>query len=91
MRSALFFADIAFIAASRTAFLVAPLLVIALGYRQFGLKGAVAAAVIAGALTGAPCLNPLNLRTRIVDSMADLRRYLDANAATSTGEHLEFL
>jgi len=31
------------------------------------------------------------LRTRIVDSMADLRRYLDANAATSTGEHLEFL
>jgi hypothetical protein len=28
------------------------------------------------------------LRTRIVDSMAKLRRYLDAN---STGEHLEFL
>ena len=53
------FADIAFIAASRTALLVAPLLVIALGYRQFGLKGAVAAAVIAGALTGALCLNPL--------------------------------
>jgi O-antigen ligase len=36
--AALFIADIAFVAASRTALLVAPLLVIALGYRQFGLR-----------------------------------------------------
>jgi O-antigen ligase len=51
--AALFLADIAFIAASRTVLLVAPLLAVALGYRQFGLKGALAAAVIAAALAGA--------------------------------------
>jgi O-antigen ligase len=45
--AALFFADIAFVAASRTALLVAPLLAVALGYREFGLKGVAAAVVIA--------------------------------------------
>jgi O-antigen ligase len=87
----LFLADIAFVAASRTALLVAPLLVIALGYRQFGLKGVLAAGVVAGALAGALWFQSPYLRTRIADSMAELRGYLDANAASSTGEHLEFL
>lgn len=89
--AALFLADIAFVAASRTALLVAPLLVIALGYRQFGLKGVLAAAVIAGALAGVVWLESPYLRTRIADSMTELRGYLDVNAASSTGEHLEFL
>ena len=89
--AALFIADIAFVAASRTVLLVAPLLVIALGYRQFGLKGVLAAALIAGALAGALWLESSYLRTRIADSMAELRGYLDANTASSTGEHLEFL
>jgi hypothetical protein len=89
--AALFIADIAFVAASRTVLLVAPLLVIALGYRQFGLKGVLAAGLIAGALGGALWLESSYLRTRIADSMAELRGYLDANTASSTGEHLEFL
>ena len=89
--AALFIADIAFVAASRTVLLVAPLLVIALGYRQFGLKGVLAAALIAGALAGALWLESSYPRTRIADSMAELRGYLDANTASSTGEHLEFL
>jgi len=89
--AALFFADIAFVAASRTALLVAPLLVIALGYREFGLKGVAAAVVIAGALAGALWLESPYLRTRIADSMTELRGYLDANTVSSTGEHLEFL
>jgi O-antigen ligase len=89
--AALFIADIAFVAVSRTVLLVAPLLVIALGYRQFGLKGVLAAGLIAGALGGALWLESSYLRTRIADSMAELRGYLDANTASSTGEHLEFL
>jgi hypothetical protein len=83
--AALFFADIGFIAASRTALLVAPLLVIALGYREFGLKGVVAAAVIASALAAGLWLESPYLRTRIADSMAELRGYLDANTVSSTG------
>jgi O-antigen ligase len=89
--AALFLADIAFVAASRTVLLVVPLLVIALGYRQFGLKGVLAAALIADALGGALWLESSYLRARIADSMAELRGYLDANTASSTGEHLEFL
>ena len=89
--AALFIADIAFVAVSRTVLLVAPLLVIALGYRQFGVKGVLAAGLVAGALAGALWLESSYLRTRIADSMAELRGYLDANTASSTGEHLEFL
>ena len=89
--AALFLADIAFVAASRTVLFVTPLLVVALGYRQFGVKGVLAAALIAGALGGALWLESSYLRGRIADSMAELRGYLDANTASSTGEHLEFL
>jgi O-antigen ligase len=89
--AALFLADIAFVAASRTVLFVTPLLVVALGYRQFGVKGVLAAALMAGALGGALWLESSYLRGRIADSMAELRGYLDANTASSTGEHLEFL
>jgi hypothetical protein len=89
--AALFLADIAFVAASRTVLFVSPLLVIALGYRQFGVKGVLAAGLIAGALGGALWLESSYLRGRIAVSMAELRGYLDANTASSTGQHLEFL
>ena len=89
--AALFLADIAFVAASRTALLVAALLALALGYRHFGFKGVLAAGVIAGVLAGMLWLESPYLRTRIVDSIAELRGYRDANAGSSTGEHLEFL
>jgi O-antigen ligase len=89
--AALFLADIAFVAVSRTVLFVAPLLVIALGYRQFGVKGVLAAGLIAGALGGALWLESPYLRGRIANSMAELRGYLDANTASSTGQHLEFL
>ena len=89
--AALFIADIAFVAASRTVLLVAPLLVIALGYREFGLKGVARGGLIAGALAGALWLESPYLRARIADLMTELRGYLDANTASSTGEHLEFL
>jgi O-antigen ligase len=89
---ALFFlADIAFVITSRTALLVAPLLVVALGYRQFGIKGVVAAVVIAAALAAALWLESPALRARVSYSVGELRAYIDKNEASSGGMHLEFL
>jgi len=48
--AALFLANIAFVATGRTTLLVAPVLIILLGWREFGLKGALAAALLFGVI-----------------------------------------
>jgi O-antigen ligase len=89
--AALFLANIVFVATSRTTLFVAPLLAGALGYRQLGVKGLVAAGLAACLLGGVAYLESPYLRTRINNSLDDLRAYREANAANPTGEHLEFL
>ena len=86
-----FLASIAFVVTSRTVVVVAPLLVAALGYRLFGLRGIVVAGIVAAALAGVLWLESSYLRTRMIHSVDDLRTYLNTDAANSTGLHVEFL
>jgi hypothetical protein len=89
--SAPFLASIAFVITSRTVLVVAPVLVIALGYRQFGMRGVAAAGLIAVALAGVLWFGSSNLRARIFHSGDELRAYLHTNVANATGLHIEFL
>jgi O-antigen ligase len=87
----LFLANIAFVATGRTTLLVAPVLILLLGWRQFGWKGLVAATLL-GCIVGATVwLESTYLRARLDTSMIDLQAYLASGALNSTGLHLEFL
>jgi O-antigen ligase len=87
----LFLANIAFVAAGRTIGLVAPFLVAAFGWRQFGWKGLLAAVVAACALAGVLWPTSSYLRERAERSVVELRAYLSTDQANSTGLHLEYL
>jgi len=89
--AALFIANIAFVVTSRTVLVVAPLLVVAIGFRQLGFKGIVAAGLAAAALAGILWLQSSYLRERAYHSFDELSAYLDNGAANSTGLHVEFL
>ncbi len=89
--AALFITNIAFVVTSRTVLVVAPLLVVAIGYRQLGVKGILAAAVAAAVLAGVLWLQSSYLRERAYHSFDELRAYLDTGAVNSTGLHVEFL
>ncbi|MGC2656896.1 MAG: O-antigen ligase family protein [Bryobacteraceae bacterium] len=86
-----FLANLAFVFASRTALLVAPFLVAALGWRLSGVRGVVAACLIAIVLAPVLWLSSPHLRDFTLQSVADVRDYLKSDAVTSSGLHLEFL
>jgi O-antigen ligase len=87
----LFLANIAFVATGRTTLLVAPVLALLLGWRQFRWKGLVGATLL-GCIVGATVsLESPYLRARLNTSMIDLHAYLASDALNSTGLHLEFL
>lgn len=89
--AACFLANIAFVATARTTVLIAPLLAIVLGYRLFGWRGVAAGGVLAAALIGAAILGSPYLHLRVVYTLTELRGYVNADAATSAGLHLDFL
>jgi O-antigen ligase len=87
----LFLANIFFVVSSRTALLVAPVLLLLLGWREFGRKGLLGtglAGVVVGVVVwiGSPYMHE-----RLVTSVQELQDYRTRNAANSTGMHLEFL
>ena len=87
----LFLAYLAFVVTSRTAVAIAPLLVVLLGWRQFGWKG-VMTACIAGAVVAAGLwASSPRLREFLIESSHQTQAYSASNADTSVGEHLEFL
>jgi O-antigen ligase len=86
-----FLANLAFVFASRTALLVVPFLIAALGWRLSGMRGVAAACLIAAVLAPALWLSSPHLRDFTLDSVADMRNYLKSDAVTSSGLHLEFL
>jgi O-antigen ligase len=88
--AALFLANIAFVAAARTTLLVAPVLALLLGWRQFRWKGLVGAGVLFCILGGAAVQSPY-LHARLSKSLKDYRAYLNNDADNPTAEHLEFL
>lgn len=86
----LFFANIVFVATSRTALVVAAVLVVLLGWRQFGWKGALAFAVVGAMLGAALWFGSAHLRVRVSLVIEEVQAYDSADAATSSGLRLEF-
>jgi O-antigen ligase len=87
----LLIANIAFVSSGRTTFLVAPVLAVMLGWRQFGAKGILAALLAAGVVMIGLWFASPYLRATMNRSVEELHAYLATNEANSTGEHLEFL
>lgn len=89
--AAFFLADIFFIVTSRTALVVAPLLLLALGWRQFRWKGILAAVLLAVVVGGGIWLTSPYLRGRLASSEQEWLAYRASDAANSTGLRTEFL
>jgi O-antigen ligase len=87
----LFLANIAFVATARTTLLVAPVLAILLGWRQFRWRGLLGAAIVFGILGGVAALEAPYLRTRLDTSLNELHAYETRDALNSTSVHLQFL
>jgi len=87
----LFFANIFFIVTSRTALVVAPVLLLLLGWREFGWKGLLGTGALGAAIGVVIWFGSPYLHQRLVTSVQELQSYRTSDAANSTGLHLEFL
>ncbi len=85
-----FLADIAYIASSRTAFAVMPVLILLLGLRRFGWKGFVGAPLLAGLLAGALWASSPYMRARVGSLLEEAQQSRTDVFQTSTGQRLEF-
>jgi O-antigen ligase len=88
--AAAFVADIAYIASSRTAFVVMPVLILLLGLRRFGWKGLVGALLLAAVLAGVLWASSPYMRARIGSVVAEAQHSRTDVFQTSTGQRLEF-
>ena len=87
----LFLVDIGFVASGRTVLLVAPVLALLLGWRQFRWQGLLGAALLGGAVGAALFVESPYLHGRLERSVTELQDYSRSDAANPTGLHLEFL
>jgi O-antigen ligase len=86
-----FLANIVLVATARTALVVAPVLAVLLGWRQFRWQGALAAAILFGIIGATAAWEAPYLRTRLATSFSELHAYETRDASNSTSLHLEFL
>jgi O-antigen ligase len=86
--AALFLANIVFVSTGRTTLLVAPVLVVLLGWREFGWKGALGALLLFGVLGGAVAIESPYLHERLERSIEEAETPLTANTSDSTNLHL---
>jgi O-antigen ligase len=87
----LFLANLAFVFASRTSLIVVPFLIIALGWRLSRIKGIVVACLIAALLAPVIWFSSSHLRDFTLQSVSDMRNYINSDTVSSSGMHLEFL
>jgi len=87
----LFFANLFFVVASRTALLVAPVLLLLLGWRQFGWKGLLGTVLLGAAIAAGAWLASPYMRERLLTSVHELQAYRTSDAVNSTALHIEFL
>lgn len=86
----IFLFDVLYIANSRTALATLPILLLLLGWRQFGWKGAIAV-LAAGMVLGAVAwTSSPYLRHRLTNVTYEVQAYEVNNAVTSAGERLDF-
>jgi O-antigen ligase len=86
-----FIANIVFVVTARTTLLVAPALILLLGWRQFRWKGLVGSVVLLGLVGTAAALGSPYLQERLKTSVSELRAWQASDAPSSTALHLEFL
>lgn len=94
--AALLLANIAFVITGRTTLVVAPVLVLLLGWRYFGWKGVVGSALVGCIIGLSFALASPYLRGRLTTSVGDLQAYISGGGTvstdiTSTAMHLDFL
>lgn len=87
----LFLANIFFVVGSRTALVVAPVLLLLLSFREFGWKGLISAGLLGSLVGAAIWLESPYLRQRLTTSVRELQAYRAHEATNSTSLHLEFL
>jgi O-antigen ligase len=88
---ALFLINFVFVTASRIALVVAPLLLLLLGWRLVRWKGILLAVMLAVMVGSAMWFASPVLRDRVAQTVRETQEYRESNKATSIGEHTAFL
>ncbi len=88
--AAAFLVNVLYIAASRTALLVIPVLLLLWGIRSFGWKGTGILAVAGLVLGGIIWMSSSHLRERITGIAQEIQGYEDSGEATSSGQRLSY-
>jgi O-antigen ligase len=88
--AAAFLANIVYVSTARTTLVVLAAMLVLFGVRQFGWRGAAAAAVIGSVLTGAVWMSSPYLRHRISAAVEETQAYGARNVNTSVGLRLEY-
>jgi len=86
-----FLANIFFVATGRTTLLVLPVFAVLLGWREFGWKGSLGAAILGCGVGIMIWFASPYLDQRLIVSLQEYRDYRATDASSSTGAHLEFL
>jgi O-antigen ligase len=87
----LFLANVVFVATSRADIVVAPILIVLLGWRWSGWQGAILACLAAGVLAAAALMSSPYLRARVQRAVDDVEIYRTTHVHNDVGDHIEFL
>jgi len=87
----LFLAYLVFVVTSRAAIAVAPVLLVLLGWRQFGWKGVMTACIAGPVVAAGLWATSSYLRGSFFQSVQQTQAYSTTTADNSIGEHIEFL
>lgn len=88
--AALLFANVFYVATSRTTLVVIPLLLVLLGFRRLGWKGLLGFCIVGGTLSGLMWASSPYLRVRLNQALQEVRDYRSSNSPTSSGLRLEW-
>jgi len=89
--AALFLVNMSVVIFSRIGLVVAPILLMLLGWRWFRWKGVLGACVAAVLVSVFAWFGSSDFRFRLNESALEVQEYLTRGAATSLGQHVEFL
>jgi O-antigen ligase len=88
--AAAFIANIVYVSTARTTLVVLAAMLLLIGLRQSGWKGALGAVLIGGVLAGAAWASSPYLRARVTLAIEETESYSASDIATSTGLRLEY-